>query len=207
MPNSSRRTAGSGRALVRGKAKPAPRRSEGEDAVPHVDVFQSPLGWIAIVLRGDTLIRLTFAHPTPAEALKAVDAGLPKRRSTGAAAVLISRLKRFASGKAVDFSDIEIDLDGTTAFQRRVIARCRSILPGTTMSYAEVAAAIGSPGAARAVGNCMARNRFPLIVPCHRVVGAAGRLGGYSAAGGLETKTRLLELEKPRGPAAPARKK
>ncbi|MEX1224432.1 MAG: MGMT family protein, partial [Pirellulales bacterium] len=72
---------------------------------------------------------------------------------------------------------------------------CRRIPIGQTMSYAELAAVAGSPGAARAVGNIMAGNRVPIIVPCHRVVGSGGSLGGYSSSGGLRTKRRLLSLE------------
>jgi methylated-DNA-[protein]-cysteine S-methyltransferase len=76
-----------------------------------------------------------------------------------------------------------------------VLQACRKIAPGKTLTYAELADKVGSPGAARAVGNCMARNRFPLIIPCHRVVGSNGHLGGYSAAEGIPFKKRLLELE------------
>ena len=73
--------------------------------------------------------------------------------------------------------------------------QCRRIPYGRTMSYAELAAKAGSPNAARAVGNCMAGNRIPLIVPCHRVVCSDGRLGSYSAPGGTRMKRRLLDLE------------
>jgi methylated-DNA-[protein]-cysteine S-methyltransferase len=88
-----------------------------------------------------------------------------------------------------------LDLDGHTAFQRRVIRCCRQIPWGATRSYAELAARAGSPRAARAVGAVMAANRFPLIVPCHRVIGARGSLGGYSAPTGLVMKSRLLARE------------
>ena len=99
------------------------------------------------------------------------------------------------AGDRVDFSDVAIQLDHRTEFDRMVTAGCRRIAWGKTRSYAELATDVGHPGAARAVGNVMRRNPIPLIVPCHRVVGAAGRLGGFSAPGGLATKRWLLELE------------
>ena len=86
-------------------------------------------------------------------------------------------------------------LDGFTDFQCRVYQRCRRIAYGATLSYGALAAAIGVPQAARAVGNTMARNRLPLVIPCHRVVGAAGALGGFSAPDGIHMKQRLLSLE------------
>jgi methylated-DNA-[protein]-cysteine S-methyltransferase len=90
---------------------------------------------------------------------------------------------------------VRVDLAWTTGFQRQVFAACRRIAYGQTATYAHIADRIGHPGAARAVGNCMAANRCPLIVPCHRIVGSAGRLGGYSAPGGIRLKQRILELE------------
>ena len=80
-------------------------------------------------------------------------------------------------------------------FQRRVLNQCRRVPCGATISYARLAAKAGYPGAARAVGNCMAGNPIPLIVPCHRVVCSDGRLGAYSAPGGTAMKRRLLALE------------
>ncbi len=109
--------------------------------------------------------------------------------------VLIGRLQAYFRGEADDFLDVEVDVRGLTPFARRVIDACRRIPLGQTMSYAALAAVAGSPGAARAVGNIMAGNRVPIIVPCHRVVGSGGSLGGYSSSGGLGTKRRLLSLE------------
>ena len=95
----------------------------------------------------------------------------------------------------MDFSDVPLALDHLTPFGRRVVAACRRIPWGQTRSYGELAAECGSPGAARAVGSVMAKNRYPLIVPCHRVLAAGGELGGYSAPDGLKMKRRLLAME------------
>ena len=86
-------------------------------------------------------------------------------------------------------------------FNRRVFAVTRTVPPGETTSYGELAARIGEPGAAQAVGRALGQNPFPIVVPCHRVVAADGRLTGFSAPGGIDTKRRMLELE---GALAPA---
>jgi methylated-DNA-[protein]-cysteine S-methyltransferase len=80
-------------------------------------------------------------------------------------------------------------------FHRRVYALARTIPPGATLSYGEVAARIGAPGAARAVGQALGRNPFTIVVPCHRVLAAGGKMGGFSANGGIATKRRLLAIE------------
>ncbi len=108
---------------------------------------------------------------------------------------LVRRLQVYAAGEAEAFRDVAVDPGPQTPFQRRVTTCCRSIQPGQTLSYAQVAAKAGSPGAARAVGQCMANNRIPLVIPCHRVVSSGGGLGGYSAPGGLKLKRRLLDME------------
>jgi methylated-DNA-[protein]-cysteine S-methyltransferase len=89
--------------------------------------------------------------------------------------------------------DVPVEIDASP-FYRRVYDVVRSIPSGETLTYGEVARAAGRPGAARAVGNAMKRNPVCLFIPCHRVLGSGG-LGGYSGAGGLTTKRRLLELE------------
>jgi methylated-DNA-[protein]-cysteine S-methyltransferase len=161
-----------------------------------LSVFSSELGWIALVGAGDVLCRLSFGHRAPDAAVAALEPEL------GAAAIraawnpeLVDRLKAYAAGEPVDFGDVVIDERHLSPFGRRVIRRCRRIPYGRTMSYGELAAAAGSPRAARAVGNCMAGNRTPLVVPCHRVVAAQGRLGRFSAPGGTRTKRRLLAME------------
>jgi methylated-DNA-[protein]-cysteine S-methyltransferase len=108
---------------------------------------------------------------------------------------LARRLQAYAEGSPDDFRDVPLQLHGVTPFQRRVYLACRRIPYGDTCSYAELARRAGSARAARAVGNIMASNRLPIILPCHRVVGSGGHLGGYSAPGGLKTKRRLLRLE------------
>ena len=99
------------------------------------------------------------------------------------------------AGEARDLRDVPLDERAIDDFRRAVYAATRDIPAGTTRSYGEVARAIGRPDGARDVGTALARNPFPIIVPCHRVVAANGALTGFSAPGGLETKRRMLELE------------
>ena len=86
-------------------------------------------------------------------------------------------------------------MTGVPDFDRRVYAEARSIAPGETRTYGEIAARLGDPGLSRAVGQALGRNPFVIVVPCHRVLAAGGKAGGFSAPGGVETKRRLLEIE------------
>jgi methylated-DNA-[protein]-cysteine S-methyltransferase len=107
----------------------------------------------------------------------------------------VGKLQRHLAGRPQDLSSLPVVLDHVGPFTRRVYEALRRVEPGQTLSYGELARRVGSPGAARAVGQAMAKNRLPLVVPCHRVLGAGGSLGGFSAHGGTETKARLLRLE------------
>lgn len=98
-------------------------------------------------------------------------------------------------GEARDLSTIALDMGQVPPFHRRVYAAARSIPSGETLSYGAVAARLGQPKAARAVGQALRRNPFPIVVPCHRVLGSGGKLGGFTADGGLATKLRLLSIE------------
>ena len=86
-------------------------------------------------------------------------------------------------------------MEGIPPFHRRVYEVTRTIPRGETLSYGDVAAEVGSPGAARAVGQALGRNPFAIVVPCHRVLAAGGKVGGFSATGGVGTKLRILDLE------------
>jgi len=100
------------------------------------------------------------------------------------------------SGRAdAALARVGLDFEGVPAFHRRVYEAARRVRSGTTIGYGELAARVGAPGAARAVGQAMARNPFPIVVPCHRVLAAGGRLGGFSAAGGVRAKARILGIE------------
>ncbi len=107
----------------------------------------------------------------------------------------IDAMTALLAGQESDLEVIAIDLDDIADFDRAVYAVTRSIRPGQTMTYGEVARLIGDPGAARAVGRALGANPLPIVIPCHRVLGADGRLVGFSANGGVDTKRRMLLIE------------
>jgi|LSQX01.2.fsa_nt_gb methylated-DNA-[protein]-cysteine S-methyltransferase len=158
--------------------------------------FRSPLGWMGICWHHVAVARLSIGHATREAALGALEVSVRPDRPAGSVdPPLIERLAAYAAGEPVDFRAVAVDFNGRTPFQRRVASACREVLFGQTTTYAALAASAGSPKAARAVGQCLASNRVPLIVPCHRVLGSDRRLGGFSAPGGIDLKRRLLELE------------
>lgn len=111
-------------------------------------------------------------------------------------AAVIADVSRLLDGEPREFRAAELDTRSIPDFDRRVYEVARTIAPGATMTYGAIASALGEePKRARDVGQALARNPFAPIVPCHRVVAAGGRLGGYSAPGGVATKRRLLEME------------
>jgi len=162
--------------------------------------FPTQLGWMALAADGERLVRLTFGHPSAAAAVASLDldgdwTATDRRDLDPAIADLVDRLERYAAGEKVPFADVAVDLSHLTGFQQRVVRQCRKIPRGRTRTYGVLAAAAGNPGAARAVGSVMAKNRLPIIVPCHRVVGSAGSLGGFSAPEGICMKQRMLAME------------
>jgi methylated-DNA-[protein]-cysteine S-methyltransferase len=110
-------------------------------------------------------------------------------------AAAIDAIGRLLAGEPDDLTSVVLDMEEVPEFHRRVYDVARAIRPGETLSYGEVAARLGEPGAAQAVGRALGRNPFPIVVPCHRVLAANGALHGFSAPGGIETKRRMLVLE------------
>jgi methylated-DNA-[protein]-cysteine S-methyltransferase len=107
----------------------------------------------------------------------------------------VERIAALLGGESPDLDSITLDMSTVAEFDRFVYEATRRIPRGTTRTYGEIAAEIGDPGAARAVGQALGRNPFPVIVPCHRVLAAEGRPGGFSAHGGVATKLRMLAIE------------
>jgi methylated-DNA-[protein]-cysteine S-methyltransferase len=118
-----------------------------------------------------------------------------EREPPAAVAAAIAAIVRLLGGAQVDLGDVALDFDGIDAFARRVYEVARAIAPGRVLSYGAIARQLGSDATARAVGQALGANRFPIVVPCHRVVAKGGELGGFSAPGGVALKRRLLTLE------------
>jgi methylated-DNA-[protein]-cysteine S-methyltransferase len=163
-----------------------------------IAAFQLPES-TAVRTRARLLRRLTAVGLGDA-ARAAVDPAAPwpqeVRQSVDAILALLN-------GERVDLGFVRLDDADIAPFERRVYAVTREIAVGTTRSYGEVAAAIGEPDAARAVGQALGRNPWAVIVPCHRVLAAGGAIGGFSAGGGAATKRRLLAIERARAGSGP----
>jgi O-6-methylguanine DNA methyltransferase len=156
-------------------------------------IIETALGWLGLVLSPVGLRAVTLPCRDRDAALEQVLAlGARQEARDHELGDLPERLRRYARGEPVAFSDA-LDFSAATPFQRAVWQATQEIPYGQTRSYGWLAARVGRPRAARAVGQAMAANPWPIIVPCHRVVSSNGRLGGYG--GGLDMKERLLVLE------------
>ena len=169
---------------------------------PGMTLFDTAIGSCAIAWNDAaiTATALPHAQPERTRAALARRADAPPGEPTAMAARAIESIRLLLSGEAIDLREIELDLAGVSDFDRRVADVVRTAKPGETLTYGEVAARAGAPGEAREVGAALGRNRFPIIVPCHRVVAAGGKPGGFSAPGGVETKLRMLEIERRHAP-------
>jgi methylated-DNA-[protein]-cysteine S-methyltransferase len=172
-------------------------------------VFETAAGYCAIAWNDAGIVRLqlpaTDAMATERylrRRLPQAEAGVP----TSAVAAAIAAVKHYFMGQQVDFSEIRLDLGKQDEFFMRVYTEARRIGWGMTSTYGTLAKQLGADvRAARDVGQAMARNPVPLIIPCHRVLAAGGKVGGFSAPGGAAAKLRMLALEGVRiGPPPPA---
>lgn len=156
-------------------------------------VFETGLGWVSLAISGEGLRAVSLPH-------KSREAAIDQMLELGAAGPASDRelgkipgaIAGLAEGKPVK-NAIPLDWTGITPFRRAVMEECMRIPAGETLTYGDLAAKVGRPGAARAVGRVMATNPWPLLVPCHRVVGSDGTLHGYG--GGLPMKAALLRAE------------
>lgn len=155
-------------------------------------VVETDLGWVGLCLTSRGLRTATLPRPTRQSALNEIaEAGDAEPVSSAEADKLSESISAIVAGRKS--SDLPVDLSGITPFRRAVLEECRRIPAGETRSYGWLAAKVGRPGAARAVGRVMATNPVPLVIPCHRVVGSTGGLHGFG--GGLEMKETLLRNE------------
>jgi methylated-DNA-[protein]-cysteine S-methyltransferase len=190
------------RLLMRPKPRAASRPESAKDAQSaSLSIFDTEMGWFGLVGRGDVVVRVLIGHAS-AEQVRSAARRAFSTNGSGEKLTesdwnpkLRRKFQDFARGIPTDFSEVKLDLGCTTPFRKRVIEAARKIGYGRTLAYGELAAKAGSPGAARAIGTVMSTNRFPIIVPCHRVVASGGTIGGFSAPHGVELKRRLLNME------------
>jgi|SRR5215217_1454631 len=153
-----------------------------------------PRGILAVELPGrdDQAIRRRIRRAVPA----AIETAPPPDVERAIAAI-----RALLDGEPADLASVVLDMTDVSAFNRRVYEAARTIPPGATLTYGQVADRIGERGAAQAVGRALGSNPFPIVVPCHRVLAVGGALRGFSAPGGIATKRRMLAIE---GALAPA---
>lgn len=162
-------------------------------------IFRTAHGYVALAWREDKVVALRLPDGDAQASERALRRRVPDAvltKPTGAIAKVVAAIKRYFDGAHEDFRNVAVDLGRQEPFFTRVYDHVRALGWGEVSSYGEVARALNAtPEAARSVGQAMARNPIPLIIPCHRVLAAGGRIGGFSAPGGSDSKTRMLELE------------
>lgn len=161
-------------------------------------VFDTALGPCGVVWSAAGIVGVQFPEATLDRIRARLGSrfpGTPEAEPPPAVAAAIEGVRSLLAGDATDLRSVELDLAAIPDFDRRVYEVTRAIPPGATRTYGEVAASMGAPGEAREVGRALGDNPIPIIVPCHRVTAAGGKLGGFSARGGVATKRRLLGVE------------
>jgi methylated-DNA-[protein]-cysteine S-methyltransferase len=160
--------------------------------------FDTALGLCGIVWRDEGICHMQLPEKN-SKALLAKLQSLAEQGTSGKEPAFVRRaikkVKAYLDGQPQDFSGTPLDLSQVPPFHRKVYQALQQVPPGNVTTYGELAEMAGSPLAFRAVGQAMARNPLPILVPCHRVLASAGKLGGFSSFGGLATKIRLLDLE------------
>ncbi len=160
-----------------------------------IALFPTPCGWMGIAGRNETVHLLRLGYTDPDDLRAELTRSHPQAAETDWFPELRRTLEAYAAGERVSLTKFRYHLPDLTDFQQQVLRFVHRIPYGQVLSYGEVAAKVGCPGAARAVGTVMANNCLPLIIPCHRVIAAGGKLGGYSSPRGPGLKQWLLDLE------------
>jgi methylated-DNA-[protein]-cysteine S-methyltransferase len=166
--------------------------------VQHFCLFETALGACGVAWSECGVTRLQLPESSRSATASRLQ-GRVVNASTGvppaAVGAAISLLERYFAGEPVDLSGVALDLGGVSPFHRKIYDAARALAWGKTATYGELARRVGARDAARAVGRAMGKNPVPIIIPCHRVLAAGGKIGGFSAHGGTNTKQRLLTLE------------
>ncbi|MEA2876462.1 MAG: methylated-DNA-[protein]-cysteine S-methyltransferase [Hyphomicrobiales bacterium] len=163
----------------------------------HYHVFETRLGFAAIAWSDNGITRFRLPYPDRASAQAQFNGKAKPQEPPPHVAAVVEQAVRYFAGEQIDFSPIELDLSTVDPLRRPIYDALRKVKFGETVSYGELAkrAGVTAPQAAQDVGVAMARNPVPLIIPCHRVLAAGGKLGGFSAPGRTETKEKMLALE------------
>ena len=167
-------------------------------AVPEFTLFETAIGECGALWGEHGILGLQLPEADEVRARKrllrrfpeAIEADPPPEIADA-----IDRIQALLAGQPADLIGVRLDMTRVRGFERQVYEIARTIPPGRTLTYGDVAARIGDKALAQAVGRALGQNPFPIVVPCHRVVAADGKPGGFSAPGGAQTKLRLLQIE------------
>ena len=192
---------------IAGNGCPPMRRCASVAGMTSFCLFTTAIGTCALVWQSERIVAAQLPERDEDTARRRLGRRFPdsiEADPPGFVRQAIEDVVALLAGGQRDLSHLPIDLSATPEFNRRVYAVALAIPPGETLTYGEVAARIGEPGAARAVGVALGQNPIPIIVPCHRVLAAGGKTGGFSADGGVETKLKILTIEKARTSTEPS---
>jgi len=167
-------------------------------AQPRFAQFATPIGTCAIAWAEGGILAVQLPGKNETSAMARLHRRFPDGAPAGPPgeiAAVIERITAFLGGTGDGFADLPLDFGQVSAFEAAVYREARAIPAGATATYGAIAARLGDANQARAVGQALGRNPWPIVVPCHRVTGAEGKMGGFSAPGGRATKLRLLEIE------------
>lgn len=165
----------------------------------HHAFFDTPLGRCGVAWGAAGLCAVQLPEVDAAHALQRIHSRAPGSVEATPPPQVQQAMDRIAAlleGASDDLQDIQLDMHGISPFYQQVYALARQIPPGQTTTYGAMAEALQAPGSARAIGQALGFNPFAPVVPCHRVLAAQGGAGGFSAAGGLSTKLRMLQIER-----------
>jgi len=161
----------------------------------YYSIFKTTIGWCGVVNSKKKTLRILIGYPKQEQILRRIldefDNSIIKSPARGD---MVEKIKGYLSGEKVFFR-CAIDWSSLSPFQQKVFKAVRKVSYGRVETYGSLAQKVGCPGASRAVGRALSRNPFPLVIPCHRIVRGDGKLGGFSAVGGIRLKRKLLKLE------------
>ena len=170
-------------------------------------LFDTPIGACAIIWGERGIKALSLPEKSEAQMRARILRQFPDANEESPSpdiAAAVERIRALLEGGRDDLTDLGLDMAGQPEFHLRVYALARAIPPGETKTYGEIAEALGDKTLSRAVGQALGRNPWPIVVPCHRVLAANGKTGGFSADGGVDTKMRMLTIEGAGRSAAPS---
>lgn len=161
-------------------------------------IFETALGWAGLAWGERGLVGVNLPEPTQEAARHGLlrrFAGAVEAEPTAPIARAVAGIRDLLAGRPDDLADVSLDIGRVPEFNARVYEIARAIPPGETLTYGEIAVKLGDRLLARDVGAALGKNPWPIVVPCHRVTAAGGKLGGFSARGGVNTKVKLLAIE------------